>query len=106
MEWVRILCFQQKPRSENVNDILVALFNAKIGDPVPARVAKYDFTVELEPGVYQWIAVIYNSKTHPLKIIGEYDQPNLVVEKEKIVANINITADFNKLGNLSLSENR
>ena len=96
-EWVRILCFQQKPKSENVTDILVSLFDAKIGDPVPPYVTDYNFTVELEPGVYQWIAVIYNSNTFPLKIIGEYDQSDLIVEKGKIVDDVNITADFNKL---------
>ena len=99
-EWVRIFCFQQKPKSENVTDILVSLFDAKIGNPVPPHATDYNFTVELEPGVYRWIAVIYNSNTFPLKIIGEYDQSDLIVEKGKIVDDVNITADFNQLNNL------
>lgn len=98
-EWVRILCFPQKPKSQEVTDILFSLFDAKIGDPIPPKSEVYKFTLELEAKNYEWIVVVFNSKNFPFKVIGEYSEQNgiISVEKEKLIKNINITADFGVL---------
>ena len=98
-EWVRLLCFPEKPQSQEVTDILFSLFDSKIGDPIPENTTVHEFTSELDVKTYEWIVVVFNSSDFPFKVIGEYSEQDgiITIEKEKLVTNINITADFNTL---------
>jgi len=104
-EWVRILCFSEKPNPQNFLEILA--FLKGISDPLPAGVRTHSYIMELQPGTYKWVAIAWKPEKAPmtsLSIIGEYRDPanpeqpgTVVVRSRQLTRGIDITADFRLL---------
>ena len=104
IDMLRLVCFEQKPDPNNIFDLVLKLMEAKISDELPQNVNSYRFKVELDPGTYNWIIVILSTKNHPFTVLGEYTGTDtsstsvpVTIKKEKLLLDINISADFTKL---------
>jgi len=104
IDMLRLVCFEQKPDPNNIVDLVLKLMEAKISDELPQNVNSYRFEVELDPGMYNWIIVILSAKNHPFTVLGEYTGSDtsstsvpVTIKKEKLLLDINISADFTKL---------
>jgi len=77
-------------------------------DPIPIGVSEYEYTVSLEPGMYEWIIVVWRKEGGfwgPESLLGMYyaasdtTHPGAVqIEPGGQVIGIDIVADFEKLG--------
>ena len=109
IDMLRLVCFAEKPNQDNMIDLVLKLMESKIGDELPRNVEQIPYEMELDPGTYDWIIVILSTKNFPFTVLGEFtgsDTSNspipVTVEKEKLITNVDIRADFNKLNTLPL----
>jgi len=97
-EWVRVLCFSEKPAPNNFIEFIA--FLKGLSDPLPDGVREYHYVLELRPGTYKWIAVAWKAKDTPitsLQVIGEYHSAPVKVIQDHLVTGVDIQADFSKL---------
>ncbi len=104
-EWVRIVTFSKKPKPDNFFEFMA--FLKSLSDPVPMDTKSYEYVLQLDPGIYEWIVVAWLAKDQlitEVRMLGEYtgsdtssfSQP-VNVEQDKLSTNIDIIADFNLL---------
>lgn len=104
-EWVRVVTFSKKPRPDNFVEFIA--FLKSLSDPVPMNAKSYEYVLQLDPGIYEWIVVAWQAKDQlitEVRMLGEYtgsdtgsvSQP-VNVEADKLTKNIDIIADFNVL---------
>ncbi len=104
-EWVRIACFSEIPAPNNFLEFIA--FLKGLSDPLPIGVKSYKYVMELDPGIYKWVVVVWKAREQALtdiRVLGTYQNPGnpaepgrVVVKKNKLTAHINITADFSRL---------
>ena len=101
-EWVRVLCFSEKPAPNNFIEFIA--FLKGLSDPLPGSSHQYRYTLELRPGLYKWIVVAWKARGTPitsLQIIGEYSRNNapaaVQVLQDQLISGIDILADFSRL---------